>query len=125
MPDWEWGDLRGGTNAVLLGDVYVAMFHTRPKMHNSDLITYFFGAYAFSRHPPFRLVAVSNVPIVDERFYNGPWVNRRFCYAPYPTGLWLENEGAVVKMTMGFNDREGYVLTFDAQVLLESLVPVE
>ena len=122
LSDWEWGELRGGTNAVLVGDVYLAMFHTRPKMHNSDLITYFFGAYTFTRTPPFRLLTISNVPIVDDQFYNGPWVNRRFCYAPYPTGLWLEQDK--IKVVMGFNDKEGYILTFDTLQLIESLVSV-
>ena len=123
LSDWEWGELRGGSNAILVGDVYLALFHTRPKIHNSDLITYFWGGYQFSSQPPFRLLAISNVPVVDDRFYNGPWTNRRFAYAPYPTGLTLEGDD--LKIVLGYNDNEGYILTVPLQRMLDSLVPAE
>ena len=123
LPWWEYGDLRGGTNAVLVGDRFLALFHSRPKLHGSDLVTYFFGAYSFSTGLPFRLLSVSNVPIIDENFYTGPWVSKKITYGPYPTTLMIE--GNNLRVVMGYNDLKGCVLSFTLETVLRSLVEVE
>lgn len=70
---WEYGELRGGSNAVLLprrGE-YLALFHTRSPMRHRDRkrITYFMGAFTFSAHPPFRLRGISFVPLALDEWY--------------------------------------------------------
>jgi len=103
---WDYGELRGGTNAVLVRakknfygggnftrggdgavssglhefeDRYLAFFHTRPKLKGNGkmLTTYFMGAYTFSAHPPFRLLQISAAPYIDDRFYNGAWISAK------------------------------------------------
>jgi len=120
---WEWGEPRGGTNAILVGGVYLSFFHSRARLHGNDLTTYFFGAVTFSAHPPFTLLKISNAPIIDERFYEGPWINPRNCYTTFPSSLFLKGSDEL-KVTMGYNDVEGYLLTISLKHLLESLVPV-
>ena len=123
LPWWEFGDLRGGTNAVLVGDRFLALFHSRPKLHGADLLTYFFGAYTFSTEVPFRLLSVSNVPIVNDYFYTGPWTSNKVTYGPYPTTLTIE--GKYLRVVMGYNDIKGFVLSFLLEKVLQSLVQVD
>lgn len=71
--DWDQGELRGGTNAIFLPryGVYLAIFHSSTCIDGGALTTYFMGAMTFSAHPPFRLIAMSPLPIMDEYLYNG------------------------------------------------------
>jgi len=125
LDDWEFGEMRGGTNAIYLPDfdVFAAVFHTRPKMHGSNLVTYFIGGYTFTAKPPFHLVSISNMPIVDDWMYNGPWLNKKAAYVPFPTTLWLEGNNDL-KIVMGFNDHDGYILTLDLKEFMRSQVSV-
>ena len=45
---WAYGEIRGGTNALLIGDFYLAMFHSENHVNGNWLRTYWFGAYTFS-----------------------------------------------------------------------------
>jgi len=125
----EWIDprdneyhLRGGTNAVYVPgyDVYLAFFHTRPKLHGTPLVTYFVGGFTFTSKMPFRLVSISQMPIVDDWMYNGPWMHTKASYVPFPTTLWLEDDQ--IKIVMGYNDQQGYLLTLDLREFMHSLV---
>ena len=87
------------------------------------MVTYFMGGYSFSSKPPFRLLGVSNAPIVDESFYNGPWLRKNVCYVVYPTSLWLQGNDTL-QLVMGFNDFSGYLLQISLAELLKSLVKV-
>jgi hypothetical protein len=51
---WNYGELRGGTEAKLVGDEYLAFFHSQGTVHSRFSMTYWMGAYTFSREPPFR-----------------------------------------------------------------------
>lgn len=123
LDGWEWGDLRGGTNALYIPgyDVFLTFFHSRPKMFGSDLVTYYFGGVVFSSLPPFRLLSISNAPIVDDRFYNGPWLHKKACYAPYPTSLSLVYND--LKIVLGFQDYYAHIITLDLDIFMQSLVP--
>jgi hypothetical protein len=61
------GHLRGGTNAILVGDVYLSLFHTAFHVPGNFLKSYWMGAYTFSAQPPFKLLSVSPYPIVSKR----------------------------------------------------------
>jgi len=65
---WEYGEIRGGTNAVFLegrGE-YLGMFHSMGNLAMESKSTYFFGAFTFSADPPFRLLRLSHMPILDK-----------------------------------------------------------
>lgn len=73
---WQYGELRGGTNAVLVSltgeeDFYLAFFHSIAVLADSGRNTYFCGAYTFSAQPPFKLLSMSPHPIVDDSLYTG------------------------------------------------------
>ena len=129
LPSWDWGELRGGTPALLDGAEYLAIFHTSMNIASaySDgkvLSHYFMGAYTFSAHPPFEITRISPEPIVGKGFYEGA------LYKPYwkpvcvvfPGGLLLE--GKTVWVAYGRQDHEVWIAKLDKQKLLQSLVPV-
>lgn len=71
---WDYGEIHGGTTARRINsDSYLAFFHSKDKLPNSSLITYFFGAFLFDASPPFRIKAFSRAPIVKREFYEGKW----------------------------------------------------
>jgi hypothetical protein len=126
---WRFGVLRGGTNAVQISDTeYLGIFHTvspipRRNFMAKQFHTYFMGAYTFSTTPPFRLLRVSPVPIVDKRFYQGPWFARYIDYCVFPSSLFIEGNFAVISLTL--QDTDSYMAKIDLHDLLESLVDVE
>lgn len=48
--DWHWGEMRGGTPAIILDeDHYITFFHSRGTMTSTNVVTYVMGAYLFQR----------------------------------------------------------------------------
>jgi predicted GH43/DUF377 family glycosyl hydrolase len=124
---WPYGELRGGTNAVYLPqkNVYLAILHSAGHAPGNYLKTYVMGAYTFSASPPFKLLSISPYPIMPEQFYTGAWYpikNRQIDYCLFPLSLFLEGEAMYVGA--GYQDNSGYLLRFDLQEVLNSLVPV-
>ena len=81
---WPYGDLRGGTPALLLEHhgIYLSFFHSKDYAQRPyRQSTYFFGAITFCRKPPFNIVGISPQPIVNSSLYDGPW------YPPYSYAL--------------------------------------
>ncbi len=128
--DWEWGELRGGTPALLLDEGrYLAFFHSTIDIatyhsQNQVMPHYFIGAYTFSSEPPFEITHISPSPIVAKTFYNGP------VYDPYwkpvrvvfPCGFYFEKD--YIWIVYGRQDHEIWIAKLDRKSLLESLVPV-
>lgn len=46
---WQWGEMRGGTPALLVGDRYLSFFHSSGRLSHKHIITYVMGAYTFER----------------------------------------------------------------------------
>lgn len=75
---WVYGEPRGGTSPVRVGDEYIVFFHSaltwqKPKRR------YFMGAYTFSAEPPFELLRITSEPLLsgseeDFRALGGPLV---------------------------------------------------
>lgn len=125
---WRFGELRGGTNALDLGDRYLAFFHSEMKLHPNPLRTYFMGAYTFSHEPPFRLLSVSAEPIVHESFYVGPWITRVYRsqtdYCVYPMQIYFVAGRRAVNISMGRQDSYGVQGTIWLADLFESMEEV-
>lgn len=67
---WKWGDPRGGTPAVRVGDEYLAFFHSFFKDEkNTVKYWYVMGAYTFEAKEPFRLTRFSKVPFLFSSIY--------------------------------------------------------
>lgn len=128
---WDWGVLRGGTPGLLMGDHYLAFFHSSTRMttthsHNKDVMHYFMGAYTFSKKPPFAITRISSEPIIGKNFYTGPdykpyWKPEQikvvFC-----RGFIYEND--YIWLAYGREDHEIWLAKLDKKGLYESLRPV-
>mmetsp|Transcript_2940 Transcript_2940/g.4525 ORF Transcript_2940/g.4525 Transcript_2940/m.4525 type:complete len:458 (-) Transcript_2940:474-1847(-) len=125
---WDFGSLRGGTNAVLLPDLdlYLGFFHTKGQLKGNFMSTYFMGAYTFTAEPPFRMLSMSPYPIMPENLYTGKWSFQKVAkldYIIFPTSLFVENNQTVF-LSLGHQDVDGFLLRMDLQSLLNTLVPV-
>ena len=127
LMDWQWGELRGGTPAILDGDSYISFFHSSiimPSVHSNGkkIQHYVMGAYRFSARPPFALTHVSPEPIVGKGFYEGKeyptWKPLRVIF---PMGCIVGDEH--IWVSYGRQDFEIWVATFDKKKLYASLVP--
>ena len=127
---WEYGPLRGGTNAIqITSKAYLALFHSQCKLAGSSMNTYLMGAYAFTSQPPFRLLAVSRTPIVHPSLYAGPTFNqyRRKAtsnYIVFPMSLFRGKDSQRVYVSLGTQDRFGWIAELNIKELLASLDPV-
>lgn len=127
---WEWGDLRGGTPALMVdASHYLSFFHSSiylSTLHSNgkNITHYFIGAYLFSSDPPFTITDVSPEPIIGKSFYQGE------IYKPYwkpvraifPCGFIMDDH--YIWIAYGRQDHEVWIVKLDKQGLLNSLIPV-
>jgi len=70
-PSWEHGEIRGGTQPLVLGNKWLRFFHSLHK-HGNDRAdwTYCIGAMVMQAEPPFRIEKISKWPVFsgDERY---------------------------------------------------------
>lgn len=64
-PVWPYGEIRGGTAPIDLGESYLRFFHSRL---NNEMTghpwRYYVGAYLMAKEPPFAVIRVSKKPIL-------------------------------------------------------------
>ena len=126
---WNWGELRGGTPALLDNDEYFGFFHSSKTMaslqsEKKAILHYFVGAYTFSSTPPFTITRISPQPIVGKGFYG------KTNYKPYwkpvkaifPCGFILDTN--FIWLAYGKDDHELWVAKIDKAKLLKSLIPI-
>ncbi len=84
----KWGEMRGGSPPVRIGDEYWCFFHSSSKWVPPRR-RYHMGAYAFEAKPPFKVTRISKKPILS-----GSEADRRNPGAPvvvFPCGSLLRN----------------------------------
>ncbi len=127
---WEWGELRGGTPAIIIDNKYYLSFfhssieHISQHSNGKPSLHYYMGAYLFDLEPPYRIKKVSPEPIVGRGFYHG------LEYEPYwktvnvifPCGLIIENN--TIWVSYGRQDHEAWIMRIDKEKLLKSLIRV-
>ena len=96
---WKYGHIRGGSNAIRVGDEYISFFHSSVKVE-PDTRRYYMGAYCFNAKPPFNATRMTDEPILigseeDGRFKGLP-------YVVFPCGAILSRNNFVV--SLGVND---------------------
>lgn len=125
---WPWGEIRGGTPAIEIGNYYLSFFHSSVDAVSSHsggapALHYFMGAYLFSRRPPFYVTHISREPIIGKGFYSGE--NYEYYWKPvcvvFPCGILVDEEA--IWVSYGRQDHECWVVKFDREALLQSLVP--
>lgn len=61
---WRFGEIRGGTSPVLVGNEYWSFFHSSMPWISKKR-QYYMGAYAFEAKPPFRMTRITPRPLLS------------------------------------------------------------
>jgi predicted GH43/DUF377 family glycosyl hydrolase len=123
---WPYGELRGGSPAQLVGEKYLAFFHSSAKHLTVKMVTsYFMGAYLFDPHPPFGITHISPEPIIHKSFIDQsqPWAYKGVDFVVFPMSYIFNDTHILV--SVGTNDRDGCILTLNRKEFLDSLQPVD
>jgi hypothetical protein len=126
---WFYGNPHGGTPSVLIntkyGPRYLTVFHSQGKYSIGYILTYYMGAYLFEPTPPFRITHLTADPIFPNAFYNESfgWSYRTIDYIVFPTGLVVQDDSVYV--SLGKNDRSGWMLEMTKTGLVDYMTPVE
>jgi predicted GH43/DUF377 family glycosyl hydrolase len=127
---WDFGQLRGGTPAVKIGNEYLAFFHSSIQMSSLQsagqrMLHYFMGAYTFSSSPPFELKRISPEPIIGKDFYNAPFFYKYY-WQPglyvFPAGILVDKD--IIWIAYGRQDHEIWIAKIDKKHFLESLIDI-
>jgi predicted GH43/DUF377 family glycosyl hydrolase len=128
LNDWEWGELRGGTPALVDEGEYLAFFHSYKEMssvqsNGKKISHYFMGAYTFALDPPFAITHISDKPIVGQKFYREPFYKTwKPLRVVFPGGFICDSDH--VWVVYGRQDHEVWVVKLDKRGLRHSLKPV-
>ena len=113
---WRFGEIRGGTPPVLIGDEYFTFFHssflTNRLIFNQSI--YVAGFYAFQAEAPFKITRISKEPLMAGSIHD-PCPQRPGVVFPsgaiYRDGRWA--------VSYGHNDFKCKIVEFDHQKLLK------
>jgi predicted GH43/DUF377 family glycosyl hydrolase len=102
---WEFGEIRGGTPPVRVGEEYFTFFHSSlPWTHKYR--RYFMGCYAFEAKAPFAITRITREPLLigSQQDY---WVETKPLVV-FPCGALLNGKEWLV--TLGVNDlKSGWI----------------
>lgn len=122
---WKWGDLRGGTPAVLMDGEYISFFHSG-KFSRSHATNqkkkrhYFMGVYTFSSDPPFKITKSTPFPLADNTFYTNSDFHMRVVF---PSGIVVTDDQIII--SYGKDDHEVWIAIFDKTFIKTLLKPVK
>jgi predicted GH43/DUF377 family glycosyl hydrolase len=116
---WSYGDIRGGTPPVRVGDLYFT-FHHSSLPWKGRYRRYYAGCLGFEAEPPFTPKLITKEPLLIGS-QNDPWVSTKPlvvfpCGALYRNGDWL--------VTMGVNDMKAAWLKLSHKSLLRRMSPI-
>jgi predicted GH43/DUF377 family glycosyl hydrolase len=128
---WNWGELRGGTPALLVDGKYLSFFHSSKYIQSNysmgkKMQHYFMGAYMFERNPPFNITHISPNPLVCDDFYSGEYYKaetHRPLRVVFPMGFVFDDN--YIWISYGRQDHECWIVTIDKKKLLKSLIPTK
>lgn len=118
--EWNFGEARGGTPSLSIGDEYLSFFHSSKKgvpslLSKKNGRVYFMGAYTFASKPPFAVQRITKAPLArrEDYFRNNPKK------ISYPSGILLD--GDKIHVLWGQSDARIRLTTFDKEKLLSSM----
>jgi hypothetical protein len=116
---WAYGDIRGGTTPVRVGDYYFT-FHHSSLAWKARYRRYFAGCLAFEAKPPFKPVMITPEPLLRGS-QNDEWTQRKPlvvfpCGSLYRKGKWL--------VTLGVNDLKAAWMELSHESLLARMKPI-
>ena len=106
-PMWKYGEVRGGTNPILVDGLMWTFFHSSlPWMGGKR--RYFMGAYAFKPVPPFRMVSMTTMPLLHGTNKQDWWPG--LPAVVFPCGSYFDQNTMSFVVSYGINDAAcGYV----------------
>lgn len=122
---WVWGTPKTGTTAHLDGNHYLAFFHSIKVMSSihsegKPIQHYFMGAYTFENHPPFRITAMSQEPIIGKHFYHGPeYAMCKPCRVVFPCGFIMNEQ--FIWIVFGRQDHEIWMAKLEKKRLYDNM----
>lgn len=122
---WDWGHMRGGTQAVYDAELgrYISFFHSSgpADLRGTGRQRYYvMGLYTFMPEPPFDIDSMTPLSLVAPSFYRQ--VNP-YQHIVFPQGMVLD--GDQVHVSYGQDDASIRVLSVDRKALLNELRPVD
>jgi hypothetical protein len=125
---WPYGHLRGGSQALLIDNqFYLTFFHSSTEpIHPVVNKTYVMGAYTFCPYYPYKILSMSDFPIIHQSMYEGKWHNLAksymlIDYIVFPMSFFL-GVNRTLYLTFGKQDQDGWITKMNLDELLKSLV---
>ena len=120
---WHWGHQRGGTPPVDLGyGRMMCIFHssifTEEPPH---FVRYYAAAYTFENKPPFKVLQISQQPILAGSEEDGHRIDPRWTegwkpYVVFPCGLIADKKGWLI--SLGINDWQSAIARISESELM-------
>lgn len=122
---WRHGEMRGGTPIERVNGTLFGFFHSSKGEADPG---YYMGAFELSDQPPFRIVRISSRGIAIDKYFDsdfGPGDGYFGSCILFPMSFHqlTVNNRLQLTMALGVNDKIGYVVKFDFEVLYRSMVP--
>lgn len=118
---WKYGQARGGTPPVRVGNEYWSFFHSSTVWRDTAPVRqYHMGAYAFEAEPPFRITKITPEPLLSGSPYDR-WGEGKPLVV-FPNGSLLRDRTWFV--TLGVNDLDSAWLDIPHADLKERMVEV-
>jgi predicted GH43/DUF377 family glycosyl hydrolase len=116
---WRYGEIRGGTPPVRVGDEYFSFGHSSLPWKRRQK-RYYTLCCAFEAKPPFRITRITEKPLIcgsefDSRINRGPLVTFA-CGSHFENGQWI--------VIGGCNDEQSFYLKLPHEDLLKRMTAV-
>lgn len=111
---WDYGQLRGGTPPIQVGDEYFSFFHSSKRENN--VLIYHMGVYAFKARPPFKITRISKIPLLS-----GDLLDEKrppHLAVVFPCGVIFKDNKWTI--SYGYNDYASKLITFTHEEVLSN-----
>lgn len=106
-PLWKFGEVRGGSNPILVDGLYWTFFHSSLPWINKKR-RYYMGAYAFEAKAPFRIVRMTTLPLLTGTNQQDWWPG--LPAVVFPCGAFYDSAKNHFVVSYGINDVDcGYI----------------
>lgn len=116
---WKYGQVRGGTPPIQVGDQFITFFHSSLPWRGRYR-RYYMGAIAFESKPPFRPTLWTQEPLLVGS-QNDPWQQRKPLVV-FPCGAIFEDDFWTI--SLGVNDLKSAWLKLPHEDLQKLLKPI-
>lgn len=123
---WHYGEIRGGTSPIRVGDKYITFFHSAINYVKKGVPgrQYFMGAYAFEASPPFTPISISKEPILAGEYISAgiPRLSNQI-FVVFPGGIIKTDDGYMI--SFGYNDIQCRYINITEKFLSENMIDIK